>query len=81
MVYTIRDQLLVTPLRKDNIKPRGFAKSVRVKSRCFDASLVIDGGVSFSFNDGTRAHLEMLPEDALRTVTLYEKPSEVVFKH
>ncbi|XP_066143092.1 NAD kinase 2, mitochondrial isoform X2 [Euwallacea fornicatus] len=69
MAYTIRELIsaAVWPDPK-GIKPRGFAKKIEVKSKCFDASLVIDGGVSFSFNDGTTALLEIRPEDALRTV-------------
>ncbi|KAG0725099.1 NAD kinase 2, mitochondrial [Chionoecetes opilio] len=81
MVYTIRDQLVTSPLRGECIKPRGISKSISVRSRCFDASLVIDGGLSFTFNDGTRALLEIHDEDALRTVTLQGDVTEVVFKH
>ncbi|XP_047496636.1 NAD kinase 2, mitochondrial-like [Penaeus chinensis] len=81
MVYTIRDQLVSSPMRSECVKPRGFARSIAVKSRCFDASLVIDGGLSFTFNDGTRALLEIHDVDALRTVTLHEDPTEVSFKH
>lgn len=69
MAYTIRELIsaAVWPDPK-GIKPRGFAQKIEIKSKCFDASLVIDGGVSFSFNDGTTALLEIRPEDALRTV-------------
>lgn len=81
MVYTIRDHLMSSPLRDECIKPRGVAKTIGVRSRCFDASLVIDGGLSFTFNDGTRALLEIHDEDALRTVTLHGDVTEVVFKH
>ncbi|XP_042215720.1 NAD kinase 2, mitochondrial-like isoform X1 [Homarus americanus] len=81
MVYTIRDQLVTSPMRNECVKPRGFAKSIGVKSRCFDASLVIDGGLSFTFNDGTRALLEIYDQDALRTVTLHGDSMEVAFKH
>ncbi|CAG0880502.1 unnamed protein product [Darwinula stevensoni] len=73
MVYTIRDPItmgvLPTPLDR---KPRGFARSVDVKSRCVDASLVVDGSLSFRFNDGTSATLEVLDSDALRTIILHE---------
>ncbi len=34
--------------------------------RCFDACLVIDGSLSFKFNDGMRAVIEIKDEDALR---------------
>lgn len=69
MGYTIRDLICggVWPQPK-GIKSRGFAQKVEIKSNCYDASLVIDGGVSVNFNDGTIILLEILPEDALRTV-------------
>ena len=47
-------------------QPRGTARRIEVKSRCFDACLVIDGSLSFNFNDGTKAIIEILDEDALR---------------
>ena len=52
-------------------RPRGSAKRIAVRSKCFDASLVIDGSLSFKFNDGTKAIIEILEEDALRTFQLY----------
>lgn len=69
MVYTIRDLISagVWPQPK-GIQPRGFAKKLLVKSRCYDAGLVIDGGISYTFNDGTCAILEIFPQDSLRTV-------------
>lgn len=69
MAYTIRDLISVGvwPQPK-GIQPRGYASKITVKSCCYDAGLVIDGGLSFSFNDGTIAVLEIYPEDALRTV-------------
>ena len=65
----------------DSVLPRGFARKIHVRSRCFDASLVIDGGMSFSFNDGTRALLEMNSSDTLRNVVLDESETMVSFKH
>jgi len=43
---------------------------IQISSRMWDASLVLDGGSSFRFNDGAIATLESLDEDALRTVEL-----------
>ncbi|EFX80504.1 hypothetical protein DAPPUDRAFT_318645 [Daphnia pulex] len=73
MGYTIRDSLSdgTLPVPGER-KPRGFAKQLNIRSRCFDASLVIDGGLSYSFNDGTVAILDIVDEDALRTVVLNE---------
>ncbi|CAH0550733.1 unnamed protein product [Brassicogethes aeneus] len=71
--YTIRDLVSagVWPQPK-GIQSRGFATRIEVRSFCYEASLVIDGGVSFSFNDGTVAVLEICPDDSLRTVILSE---------
>ena len=37
-------------------------------SRCYDACLVIDGGLSYQFNSGAKAIIEIRPEDSLRTI-------------
>lgn len=73
MGYTIRDPVSdgTLPVPGER-KPRGFAERLEIRSRCFDASLVIDGGLSYPFNDGTVAMLDLLEEDALRTVVLSE---------
>ena len=71
MIYTIRDPItfgvMPSPFER---RPRGFAETVQIRSRCFDACLVIDGGLSFPFNDGTEATLQLLPRDSLKTITL-----------
>lgn len=36
----------------------------------FELGLVIDGSIAYPFNDGTKALLETLPEDALLTVKM-----------
>lgn len=43
---------------------------VCVRSRCWDACMVVDGGTSFEFNDGAIATISMCEEDQLRTVVL-----------
>ena len=43
-----------------------------VRSRMFDACLVIDGGISYAFNDGATVFLSMHDEDSLRTVKLVD---------
>ncbi|XP_035221547.1 NAD kinase 2, mitochondrial-like [Stegodyphus dumicola] len=68
MAYTIRDPIVFGMGFK--CKPRGFVKRIEVKSRMFDACLVIDGGLSFAFNDGSTALLDINEDDALRTLTL-----------
>lgn len=69
MLYTIRDPVSHSTLPCASvIEPRGLAGKMEIKSRCFDACMVIDGGLSFSFNDGTMVIFEMFDEDALKTV-------------
>uniref|UniRef100_A0A3Q2CKQ4 NAD kinase 2, mitochondrial n=1 Tax=Cyprinodon variegatus TaxID=28743 RepID=A0A3Q2CKQ4_CYPVA len=51
-------------------RQRGFANKVCVRSRCWDACMVVDGGTSFEFNDGAIATVSMSEEDQLRTVLL-----------
>ncbi len=47
---------------------RGFCQTMSVKSRMWDGWVVVDGGLSFNFNDGAVVDLEVRPEDALRCV-------------
>ena len=51
-------------------RPRGKASRIDVKSKCFDAHLVIDGSMSYKFDDGTDVIIEIKDEDALKTVEL-----------
>lgn len=53
-------------------RQRGFASKVCVRSRCWDACMVVDGGTSFEFNDGALVTISMDREDALCTVLLDE---------
>ncbi|XP_053264023.1 NAD kinase 2, mitochondrial isoform X3 [Podarcis raffonei] len=53
-------------------RQRGFASKVCIRSRCWDACMVVDGGTSFEFNDGAIASILINTEDALRTVLLDE---------
>ncbi|XP_037080752.1 NAD kinase 2, mitochondrial-like isoform X2 [Pollicipes pollicipes] len=70
MCYTIRDPVMSAPRSAAEKRPRGLARRLEVRSRCFDANLVVDGGLSFPFNDGTVAILDIHDDDALRTVVL-----------
>jgi NAD+ kinase len=72
MAYTLRDPVSVGTFPvTGGKKPRGKAKRIEVQSKCFDACLVVDGSLSYKFNDGTKAIIELHDEDALRTVQLY----------
>uniref|UniRef100_A0A3B4CI99 NAD kinase 2, mitochondrial n=1 Tax=Pygocentrus nattereri TaxID=42514 RepID=A0A3B4CI99_PYGNA len=53
-----------------NSRQRGFASKVCVRSRCWDACMVVDGGTSFEFNDGAIASISLHDEDLLKTVIL-----------
>lgn len=71
LCYSIREQICVGvwPNPK-GLESRGFAKQITVKSRCIDASLVIDGSIGYNFNDGAKAFLAVYPEDALLTLDM-----------
>jgi len=71
LCYSIRDMIVTNavPVSKD-VHTRGFCKKVTVKSQCFDAGLVLDGGIALPFNFGSIAKIETFPEDSLRTITL-----------
>uniref|UniRef100_A0A8C0XPV9 NAD kinase 2, mitochondrial n=1 Tax=Castor canadensis TaxID=51338 RepID=A0A8C0XPV9_CASCN len=51
-------------------RQRCFSSKVCVRSRCWDACMVVDGGTSFEFNDGAIASMMINKEDELRTVLL-----------
>ncbi|XP_055457011.1 NAD kinase 2, mitochondrial isoform X2 [Psammomys obesus] len=51
-------------------RQRCFSTKVSVRSRCWDACMVVDGGTSFEFNDGAIASMMINKEDELRTVIL-----------
>ena len=70
MAYTVRDPVVFGHDLENS--PRGFAKTISVKSRMTDANLVIDGGLSYKFNDGANVTFVILEEDALRTICLKE---------
>jgi len=71
LCYSIREQICVgvwpNPKGFESI---GFAKTILIKSRCLDASLVIDGSISYPFNDGAKALLEVQPDDSLLTISI-----------
>ncbi|XP_016971278.1 NAD kinase 2, mitochondrial isoform X2 [Drosophila rhopaloa] len=71
LCYSIREQICVGvwPSPK-TFKERDFVQTVFVKSHCIDANLVIDGSISYPFNDGAKVLLEVHPEDALLTIAL-----------
>ncbi|NXX97372.1 NAKD2 kinase, partial [Centropus bengalensis] len=59
---------------REPIVNRVFSSSRQlcVRSRCWDACMVVDGGTSFEFNDGAIASIMIDTEDALCTVLLEE---------
>ncbi|RWS22351.1 NAD kinase domain-containing protein 1-like protein, partial [Leptotrombidium deliense] len=68
MAYTVRDPILMGTETTANT--RGWAQNIEVRSRMFDACVVIDGGLSYKFNDGAIAEFTICEEDALKTVSL-----------
>lgn len=73
LCYSVREQVCVGvwPQPK-SFEPKGYAKTLQIKSRCIDASLVIDGGIAYPFNDGAKVLLEVNPDDSLLTVAMEE---------
>ncbi|XP_053196297.1 NAD kinase 2, mitochondrial isoform X1 [Scomber japonicus] len=77
LVFSPEDRRLLFSVREPIVnrvfssgRQRGFANKVCVRSRCWDACMVVDGGTSFEFNDGAIATISMSDEDQLRTVVL-----------
>ncbi|XP_077479724.1 NAD kinase 2, mitochondrial [Stigmatopora argus] len=77
LVFSPEDRRLFFSIREPIVnrvfsssRQRGFAHKVCVRSRCWDACMVVDGGSSFEFNDGAIATISMSEEDRLRTVVL-----------
>jgi len=68
--YSIRDMLMTDTSSLKDLPPRGFCKEMTVKSQCFDAALVFDGGITVPFSYGTIAKMESFSEDSLRTIIL-----------
>uniref|UniRef100_A0A674D1K0 NAD kinase 2, mitochondrial n=1 Tax=Salmo trutta TaxID=8032 RepID=A0A674D1K0_SALTR len=68
MIFSIREPIVNRVFSSS--RQRGFANRVCVRSRCWDACMVVDGGTSFEFNDGAIATITMNEEDQLRTVLL-----------
>lgn len=68
MAFSIRDPVFNSTFPKT--PSRGFAKKIRIKSRCLHAHLILDGSTSIPFNRGAEVLLEIHSDDALRTVVL-----------
>ncbi|NWJ10243.1 NAKD2 kinase, partial [Crypturellus undulatus] len=70
MLFSIREPIINRVFSSS--QQRGFSSKVCVRSRCWDACMVVDGGISFEFNDGAVASILIDTEDALCTVLLEE---------
>ncbi|XP_069736230.1 NAD kinase 2, mitochondrial isoform X1 [Phaenicophaeus curvirostris] len=70
MFFSIREPIVNRVFSSS--RQRGFSSKVCVRSRCWDACMVVDGGTSFEFNDGAIASIMIDTEDALCTVLLEE---------
>ncbi|XP_061554911.1 NAD kinase 2, mitochondrial isoform X4 [Phycodurus eques] len=77
LVFSPEDRRLFFSIREPIVnrvfsssRQRGFASKVCVRSRCWDACMVVDGGSSFEFNDGAIATISTSEDDELRTVVL-----------
>ncbi|KAM6289611.1 NAD kinase 2, mitochondrial [Aegotheles albertisi] len=70
MFFSVREPIVNRVFSSS--RQRGFSSKVCVRSRCWDACMVVDGGTSFEFNDGAIASIMIDTEDALCTVLLEE---------
>ncbi|NXF05028.1 NAKD2 kinase, partial [Smithornis capensis] len=70
MFFSVREPIVNRVFSSS--RQRGFSSKVCVRSRCWDACMVVDGGTSFEFNDGAIASIVIDTEDALCTVLLEE---------
>uniref|UniRef100_A0AAY4E3C8 NAD kinase 2, mitochondrial n=1 Tax=Denticeps clupeoides TaxID=299321 RepID=A0AAY4E3C8_9TELE len=68
MFFSIREPIVNRVFSSS--RQRGFANKVCVRSRCWNACMVVDGGTSFEFNDGAVATISLNDEDQLQTVIL-----------
>ncbi|XP_041092100.1 NAD kinase 2, mitochondrial-like isoform X1 [Polyodon spathula] len=68
MFFSVREPIVNRVFSSS--RQRGFTTKVCVRSRCWDACMVVDGGTSFEFNDGALATILMNEDDALLTVVL-----------
>ena len=71
-VFFSNNARLTSLILRSHYPEHGFADALTVRSRMFDACLVIDGGISYVFNDGATVSLSMHDEDSLRTVRLID---------
>ncbi|XP_039246664.1 NAD kinase 2, mitochondrial isoform X4 [Pipra filicauda] len=70
MFFSVREPIVNRVFSSS--RQRGFSSKVCVRSRCWDACMVVDGGTSFEFNDGAIASILIDTQDALCTVLLEE---------
>lgn len=69
MVYTIRNPLYNNTYLYS--KPRGLINQMKVRSRCFDGCLVMDGTHCYKVHEGTQAVFSIKEEDRLKTVEMW----------
>ncbi|KAK6043799.1 hypothetical protein COOONC_18697, partial [Cooperia oncophora] len=66
--YSIREPIFNATFKRTNV--RGFARRIRLKSKCSKGFLVLDGATKIPFNNGTEVLLEINEADSLRTIVL-----------
>ncbi len=75
MMFSVKDPLhnrVFNPLGAagTQLTEQGVAKTLRVHSRLWDGCVILDGNWAYGFNQGAWVKLEILDEDALRTIVL-----------
>ncbi|VDL76704.1 unnamed protein product [Nippostrongylus brasiliensis] len=66
--YSIREPIFNGTFQRTSV--RGFARRIRLKSKCSRGFLVLDGATKIPFSSGAEFLLEINEADALRTITL-----------
>ncbi|VDO56747.1 unnamed protein product [Haemonchus placei] len=66
--FSIREPIFNATFKRTPV--RGFARRIRLKSKCSKGFLVLDGATKIPFNSGTEVLLEINEADSLRTITL-----------
>lgn len=73
LCYAIRDMIIADGWSASNsLQSRGFCKKLTIRSQCYDAGIVLDGGIAVPFNFGTTAVMEIRPEYALRALSIVD---------
>ena len=77
MLFSVKDPLhnhVFSSTCNNDVVPleRGKAGTINVHSRLWDGCIILDGNWAYGFEHGTWARLEILDEDALKTIQIHD---------